>query len=275
MTVEDVLLEAAAEHENEYEDEFEDIDKENENVTQPVTMSLKKAAKVVDREDEFDARASLKSATRKEEIGVIECSTESNLDESIAEKIRKADSKFDQVPDAHDRISESKVEDTESEYEDSDDDENDYEEAQEFLFCCYHRRTDAVCRHLEKGASLRTRDRHGWSPVHWACAKGFDDVLEVMLQEYRGNLKRCINGRDTLSGFTPLHLACIGGHIECVRILLDNKVKKLKNDFGELPSDVLGVTLSSASGRKIGQMLGIREAPNYDDEAKLSSRKRK
>jgi ankyrin repeat protein len=283
MGVEDALLLAAAEHESDYEDEFEDAedrdiagrrgrDQEGEK-----SMSLKQAARVLDREDEFDTRESLRSATEHQSRSQGEHAQRSPADRdvSIADKMHRADAKVEELPDEELRREETKLEDPESELDESDDEESVYEDAQDFMFCCYHRRVDSVYRHLEKGASICARDRHGWTPIHWACAKGYDDILEALLKEYRGNVKRCINERDSLTGFTPLHLACVGGHVECIKILLDHNAKRIKNNFGELPSDVLSVSILSALGKKIGKLLGVKVAEDYDIESKSSNRKRK
>ena len=272
MGVEDILLEAAAEHENEYEDEFEeDLEGRGEG---EMSMSLKKAHELVNMEDEFDARESLKSASRtqQEPVAVVSSSLRDdyddvNHDESIEDKMRKADAKTHMVPTSDEKTIE-KVEDTESEYE-SDEDDTDYEDSKDFLFCCCRRRIDEVYRHLERGANICATDRHGWTPLHWVCAKGYSDILEVLLKEYRG-----MSENDNLMGFTPLHLACVGAHIECIKILFDHNAKRLKNNIGELPIDVLSVTRTSVAGRKIAMLFGI-EVEDRDDvqpqEAKRAS----
>jgi hypothetical protein len=292
MAAEDILLESAAEVENEYENEFEDFEDEGGG-----SMSLKQAAQVVDKESEFDARESLKSASRVQLQPPASASAvnspryQDDYDESIEDKLRKADAKTDVIPNTEEKPEETpeeKMEDTESEYgSDDDDDDDEYEDAKDFLFCCYRRKVSEVIRHLERGASLSAPDRHGWTPLHWACAKGHDEVLEALLKEghrrgnnnnnYNNSVRKCVNRRDALMGFTPLHLACVGGHVECVRLLLcDHSAKRLKNNIGELPIDVLGVDIGSAPGRKIAKLFGIvvptntRRADGQQDDAKLS-----
>ena len=274
--MEDILLEAAAEVENEYEndEDFEEDGHEEEGGTKNVGALLKKAAQVVDREDEYDTRESLKAAsvaTQRSDLDIPDNRQheEDNNRESIAEKLRKADAKMESLPEAEDKM-EEKLEDTESECESDFDNCDDYEDAMDFLFCCYHRKIEEISRHLEKGADIHMTDRHGWNPVHWACAKGYDDVLEVLLKEYRGSIKRSINQRDRLAGFTPLHWACVGGHLNCINILFDHNAKKLKNNIGELPVDVVGVDMSSATGKKIAKVFGVRSV-----EAKSSRSRRK
>jgi ankyrin repeat protein len=258
MGIEDILQEAAAEHENEYGDEFEDFEEETEGIS--IKMSLKKAAQIVDKDNEYDARESLKSVSKARHNKTTNSSrNDEDYSDTIADKMKKADAKTGILPT---KISTNEEEKTdESDIESSDGDEDDeYDDSQDFMFCCYRRRIDDMYRHLERGASIRSVDRHGWTTVHWACCKGYDDVLEVLLKEYRGgerNIKKCINQKDTLMGFTPLHLACVGGHVECIRILFDYKVKKIKNIVGELPIDVMSESMSSAAGKKIAKLFGI------------------
>lgn len=277
MGIEDILVQADAEVENEYEDEF-DVDEGEGGTSEKggISMSLKKAARIVDKENEFDARESLQLASRmQQEPEVASRSPRRDIDhehhdyddtvdhgESIEDKMRKADAKVSILPNAEEKTKET-VEDAESVY-DSDEDETDYEDSKDFLFCCYRRRIDEVCRHLERGATLRATDRHGWTPLHWVCAKGYDDVLEVLLKECRGNnVKKYINQKDDLMGFTPLHWACVGGHVECIKILFDKyNAKRLKNNIGELPIDVLNVNISSPLGRQIAKIFRIQVEDN-------------
>lgn len=274
MGVEDILLQAAADVENEYDDEFDDF--ENEARGESLMASLKKAAQVVDKEDEFDARDSLLSESRVQKqkpANVASSPRRQDRDhdiQSVEEMLKKADEKINGNETEN---FEEKMEDTESEAASEDDeDDEEYAESRDFLNCCVHGREEEVLRHMKRGASLRARDRHGWSPVHWASARGHAEVLTLLLNEGRGGVKKCLNGRDGLAGFTPLHVACVRGHAACVRVLLDHGAKKLKNDLGELPIDVMGISLSSVEGRKIGKMFGVTLADELDGaEAKQSA----
>lgn len=274
MGVEDILLEAADENDDEYDNEFEEF--EHEESGKNKIMSLKEAAAIVDMEDQYDAGESLQKVSRshqmvtRSKISLHSNDENADNDESIEAKLRKADAKTNILHIKREKKVEN-LEDIESECESDEDEDGDYEDAKDFRLCCFRRRIDEVYRHLERGASVRATDQHGWSPLHWACAKGHDDIVEILLKEYRGNVKKCINQKDDLMGFTPLHLACVGGHINCIRILFDYKAKKLRSIFGELPTDVISVSMRSPAGRKIAKIFGIdQEYSDYhrDEEAK-------
>ena len=74
-----------------------------------------------------------------------------------------------------------------------------------------------------KNAVLK-KDRHGWNSVHWACSKGFDDILEVLLNHLRDIhgadvLKSVLECADSISGWCPLHVSII---INIVILYLSN-----------------------------------------------------
>ena len=268
----------------EYEDDYEEEEgaKEKEKGKGKgkggVLQSLRRAAQEVDKENSFDVQQSVQvaSAEKSRVSGETSPRVESKrISESIEEKMKRADATIDSFPASEEKErniesdpeSEGDDESTEEEEDDDDDDGDEYEEFGDFLICCYRQHLHGVRTHLERGANIRAVDRHGWTAVHWVCAKGYDDVLELLLSEYRGHIKKIVNVKDRLMGFTPLHLACIGGHFDCIRILLDNGAKKLKNSAGERPQNVVNVSLSSGKGKKIGKMLGIKEC---SEEAKQS-----
>jgi ankyrin repeat protein len=92
-------------------------------------------------------------------------------------------------------------------------------------------------------------DSHGWAPLHWAAARGFDELSMLLLdagsdvrayhrRDGRTPLHRAAEGGHaqmaqlllkrgasagaaTTDGDTPLHLAALNGHVECMRVLLE------------------------------------------------------
>ena len=68
---------------------------------------------------------------------------------------------------------------------------------------------------LESGASSSIAAHTGWTPLHAACNNGFVEVAKLFLN----------HGASTSvtmsSGQTPLYLACEMGHLEVVQLLLD------------------------------------------------------
>ena len=66
----------------------------------------------------------------------------------------------------------------------------------------------------ENKNAVLMKDRHGWNSVHWACSKGFDDILEVLLNHLRDIhgaevLKSVLECADSISGWCPLHVSII------------------------------------------------------------------
>jgi len=55
-----------------------------------------------------------------------------------------------------------------------------------------------------------------WTPLHFACQKGHVDTVRLLLEQ-------CADvNRATESGATPLYIACSKGHVDVARLLLDN-----------------------------------------------------
>jgi hypothetical protein len=108
---------------------------------------------------------------------------------------------------------------------DSDDDDNDQEEEEEdndydtstdatrlnqtLLFACYNDKIENVKILLNKNINYFIRDRHGWTPLHWACSKGYEDIVNILIShviKLKRNLKVYINAQDKITGWTALHV---------------------------------------------------------------------
>ncbi|QOJ78899.1 ankyrin repeat domain-containing protein [Infirmifilum lucidum] len=66
---------------------------------------------------------------------------------------------------------------------------------------------------LDRGADVNTRDKYGWTPLHYAADGGHLEVARLLLD--RG---ADVNTRDN-DGRTPLDLARAMGHKEVVELL--------------------------------------------------------
>ena len=106
---------------------------------------------------------------------------------------------------------------------------------------------------LREGANPNSRDRNGWSAVHWAAEEGHEDIVRLLLNEgadvnavssYGTSPLHCAaNGgqnnivslllphgadplRTTCHGWTPLHHAAFMGHSHVVQFLLrDDRIR--------------------------------------------------
>ncbi|EDQ84314.1 uncharacterized protein MONBRDRAFT_30380 [Monosiga brevicollis MX1] len=73
-------------------------------------------------------------------------------------------------------------------------------------------------------------DRHGDTPLHWACRNGDVKVVEMLLQH--GADAKAKDNR----GDTPLHKACRNGHVKVVEMLLKHGADaKAKNNVSTVP----------------------------------------
>eukprot|EP01038_Epipyxis_sp_PR26KG_P013614 gene13614-18272_t len=151
----------------------------------------------------------------------------------------------------------SEEEDDIPEDEDSDIDEEVNEELNsQLIIACYREKVDMVINLLKKGANHFARDRHGWTPLLWSASKGFNEIIEVLLEfrkeELKKPLSKYINARDKITGWTALHVACINGHKHTVELLLANKArKKIKNKLNEYPIDCIGKSKQAGNIKRL------------------------
>ncbi|KNE57546.1 hypothetical protein AMAG_03247 [Allomyces macrogynus ATCC 38327] len=81
---------------------------------------------------------------------------------------------------------------------------------------CFSGNVYVVDRLVQARANPNKADKHGWTPLHIAVAKGNKDVVALLLQ--RPGIKvNCANQ----AGTTPLMTACAKGHLDLVHTLLD------------------------------------------------------
>ncbi|WOL05803.1 tankyrase [Canna indica] len=93
---------------------------------------------------------------------------------------------------------------------------------------------------LERGASLESKDEEGAIPLHDACAGGFTEIVQYMLNfaGSRDMVTRMLSATDT-EGDTPLHHAARGEHLDVVRLLLAAGASPNKtNMYGKIPAEL-------------------------------------
>ncbi|KAL9596063.1 MAG: hypothetical protein Q9219_006049 [cf. Caloplaca sp. 3 TL-2023] len=79
---------------------------------------------------------------------------------------------------------------------------------------------------LQTGADVHSRSDGGWTPLHNAAEKGYEDVASLLL-----NWKADVNAA-TSSGMTALHWCARNGHINVVKLLLQQPgIRRHRKDF--------------------------------------------
>ncbi len=79
---------------------------------------------------------------------------------------------------------------------------------------------------VEKGVDVNTRNKYGWTPLHWAAFRGKTEVVKLLIEKgadvntkttkgwWCGFIKY---GKDS----TPLYMAVNNGHTEVVKLLIE------------------------------------------------------
>jgi ankyrin repeat protein len=77
---------------------------------------------------------------------------------------------------------------------------------------------------VDKGVDVNTRNKHGYTPLHWAAWKGNIETANVLLAK---GADINIQANDN---HTPLHRAAANGQVEMVKLLLDRGANALMKD---------------------------------------------
>jgi len=107
-------------------------------------------------------------------------------------------------------------------------------QAQTLLNSIISRGMFAVAKEMiRRGANVNTVENDGYTSIHYACLKGYNDLIHLLI-EAGANLNS-----QTDIGWTPLHLATNSGHLESMRILVDAGADvSLRHHFGLSPIDM-------------------------------------
>ncbi|KAL8705182.1 MAG: hypothetical protein Q9201_001682 [Fulgogasparrea decipioides] len=84
---------------------------------------------------------------------------------------------------------------------------------------------------LENGAGVNATSDGGWTPLHNAAEKGYEDVASLLL-DWKANANAT-----TSSGMTALHWCARNGHVNVVKLLLQQQGIRIhcKDSFEETP----------------------------------------
>lgn len=98
---------------------------------------------------------------------------------------------------------------------------------------CKEGRMKDLVQALENGTDVNVCDEEGMSLLHWACDRGHEDIVDILLS------KNCdVNLRAT-DGQTPLHYAVSCEYMSIVQRLLEHHADpSIKCNEGETPADV-------------------------------------
>ena len=78
----------------------------------------------------------------------------------------------------------------------------------ELLIASYRGDVVKVMKLIRLGARYDARDRHRWTALMWAAAGGYDDIIKAVLGSLkRPLLRRFLNAKDSITGWTALHVS--------------------------------------------------------------------
>ncbi|CAM9252138.1 unnamed protein product [Hapterophycus canaliculatus] len=106
----------------------------------------------------------------------------------------------------------------------------------------------------EGAACIWDADDHGWTALHWACARGSTALTFAILREIQSSQAAGftydregteassdrLNLPEKLNGWGPLHLAVIGSHLEVIYLLMEAGCDPFAEDkAGDRPIDCI------------------------------------
>ena len=145
-----------------------------------------------------------------------------------------------------------------------------------FLVACFRGNMKQVHEVLDKGASYRYKDRHGWSGLHWAASSNSYDILRLIIKEAANDLspsklKKFVNGQALQTGWTPLMVAVIKSSVAAVETLLDCRECEIEkvNFLGETALECVPEDKSSVS-IKLRKLLGVDATPPLPETSRVS-----
>lgn len=79
---------------------------------------------------------------------------------------------------------------------------------------------------ISKGADVNARDKQGKTPLHYASANGYKDIVVLLISE-----RADIFTRDNWNNWTPLYFAAGSGHTDIVEILKEEQKQYGKDPY--------------------------------------------
>jgi len=103
----------------------------------------------------------------------------------------------------------------------------------EFISAVKKNDTRKVIQFINDGMDVNIVDeKNGWTPLHYASSKGFDEIAKILIENGADIDKRDYKGR------TPLHIAAKMGSVKVAKVLLDYGADpEAKDGEGRRPID--------------------------------------
>lgn len=216
-------LEATAEDSGYNTDEFEDEGTDQSGDGKPglgtdkLAILKAAAAKVAVEEKRIADRVFNETADGIREDFKAKKLAERDAEEILADASKAVNEQYNKqgAPDAdkYRTIEEDKESDEEGDEGEDDEEDLGNEDPQlnkSLLFACFNEKMELLKTTLKRGAYYFTRDRHGWTALHWAASKGNEELAEAILSHVQGtgrNLSKFVNAQDKISGWTAMHVS--------------------------------------------------------------------
>lgn len=123
-------------------------------------------------------------------------------------------------------------------------------------FACYFDKPEIVALLVSKQVKCNAESMNFWTPLQIASYRGHADCVYELLQHTGIQINKM-----TVFRGTALHLACKAGHVEIVKLLLDNGASMVLEDYkGRIP---LQRTTNSEIAELIAKYMGELQLKKY------------
>ncbi|CAC5415734.1 unnamed protein product [Mytilus coruscus] len=85
------------------------------------------------------------------------------------------------------------------------------------ILCCYYGDIPFIHWCINHGVCVNLCNCRGWSPLHAAAIAGHIETVKILLDN-KSDINKCLD-----NGGSPLYIACQNNHKEIVKVLLENK----------------------------------------------------
>ena len=268
-----------------YNDEFEDIeepDAGDEKKKFSAAEILRSAAQTIEKEEKYEAKQLFKETANELKEAIEQSVGDNENVESERDAMNILIDASNEVAEMHREANveivspyrkKEEIDIDEGLESDDEDEEFDDKLSEQLLHACHLGNIDKVEKLLDKsGVNLLISDRHGWTPLHWAAAKGHTDVMISLIQkrkDQKRKLRKFLEKQDDLAGWTPMHVshissfaiifssiackaAAVSGQKHAIEILLEYGASKHRKDrMKEIPLDTVGKSKHSRAIIKI------------------------